>query len=244
MANTASQVSDAELQALRQRFPKPGAGAAIYQFAVILVINGYLLYLVMRGQTSPVAITAFNFCELLILSVIGHLAQFPVPKAQRLGDTGTSFLQRIVVLAFALVWLGFSYSISIGFDREHIEQVRNAANLLAALETLNIFRPLLLVAFTALTATIGDWAYWHRRGGLFVPQMAVSGAPKVLTLVFAPIPAMLIAAPFARNHPGMMAVAWSVVYLTVKSVMELGILAYQCIGMPSAAPKKRAAEIG
>jgi hypothetical protein len=239
MAKIASQVNEAELLALRQRFPKPGLAAGIYQCAVIVLTNGYLLYLVVTSQSSPVAIAAFNICELIILSVIGHLARVPIPKAQRTSDASTGVVQRIVVLGLSFMWLGFVYSISLAFDKEHYEQLRAAGNPLVALETLNLVWPLLLVALTTLVATIGDWSYWHRHGGLFIPHMAMSGAPKILTLVFAPFPAMFIAGAFSKDHPGTMAIAWSVGYLGIKSVMELGILAFQCMGMPGA-PSARA----
>jgi len=230
----------AELDALRQRFPKPGGPAAAYQCAVILLTNGYLLYLVVSGQSSPVAIAAFNICELVMLSVIGHLALVPVPKAQRMGDPqAVGILQRIVILALTSVWLGFVYSISLSFDSAHINQVRNAHGVFEALDDLNIVWPLLLAAVATLTATLGDLARWRAQGGMFVPQMAMSAVPKILTLVFAPIPAVLISVPFAKDHPGSQAIAWSLIYLGIKAAAELGILAWQYIGMPSAKPQGR-----
>jgi len=44
----------AELAALRKRFPKPTKAAAAFQVATILAVNGYLVYLVSKGELSPV----------------------------------------------------------------------------------------------------------------------------------------------------------------------------------------------
>jgi hypothetical protein len=45
----------AELAALRKRFPKPTNAGAAFQGATILLVNGYLVYLVAVGQCRPSA---------------------------------------------------------------------------------------------------------------------------------------------------------------------------------------------
>lgn len=230
--------SAAELAAVRQRFPKPGAPAAIYQAASILVINGYLVHLVASGQSSPVGIAVFNIGELIVLSVIAHLALIGVPKQARLGDDGNSNpLQKIVVIALSLVWLSGIYYVSISFDTVHIQRLREARGVYKALDGLHILWPLLLSAVACAAATFADRLRWRRRGGIFVPEYAMSAAPKILTLVIAPIPAVLISESFLKNNLASALLAWSLVYLGIKAAFELLILAWQYFGMPEAKPR-------
>jgi hypothetical protein len=224
---------------LRQRFPKPTGPAALYQGGVIVLTNAYLLYLVFTHQTSPVAIAAFNVCELVLLGVIAHLVLIPVPKNQRLGDAQNMGLpQRIGILAVMLVWLAIAYRISLLTDEVHVEQVLHAGGVMSALESLNIVTPLLLSGAAALAGAIGDWSYWRRNGGVFIPQMAMSTGPKILTLLMAPIPAALLSEAFVRAQPEFALIMWSATYLAIKSTMELGMLAWQYAGMPGKEPNK------
>lgn len=240
MSKTRDQ-NAAELAALRQRFPKPSPPAALYQCVTILLVNGYLLYLVVTGQSSPVAIAAFNLCELILLSIIAHLALIPVPKEQRFGvDPKQSIVQKIMVMALSLVWLGGIYYVSIGWDRAQIDRLRQAPNLFAAFDDMHILWPLVLSGVATAVATARDLMRWRAKGGMFVPEYALSGAPKILTLVLAPIPAVLIGEPYLKTGLAAAEVAWCVVYLAVKSIAELGILAFQFLGMPEAKDKGKA----
>src|SRR4051812_36982479 len=130
-------MNTAEFAALRQRFPKPSAPAAVFQCTQIVLVNAYLVYLVATAQTSPVGIAVFNLVELIVLSVVSHLVLLAVPKQARLGDAGTgNIVQKIVVMALSLTWLGGIYWLSVGFDKAHIEQLRNAPNPLVAFSDL------------------------------------------------------------------------------------------------------------
>jgi len=230
--------NDIELAALRQRFPKPSAPAAVYQCASILLLNGYLVYLVATGQSSPVAIAAFNLCELILLSAIAHLALIPVPKQARLGDADSStFVQKIFIMLLGLVWLGGVYFISVSFDTVHVDQLRHATGVISALQDMNILWPLLFSAATTLVATISDVVRWRAKGGMFVPEYAVSAAPKILTLIFAPIPAVLISGKYQTTDMATALLVWSAVYIGIKAAAELGILAFVYAGMPEAKKK-------
>ena len=228
----------AELAALRKRFPKPTNAGAAFQVATILLVNGYLVYLVAIGQLSPVGIAAFNLAELIALSVIAHLALLAVPTASRLSDSQSgSLVQKIVMMAVGLGYLGAVYSLSVGIDRVHIEQLRQAPSLLAAAQSLNIAMPLLLTSLATAFATANDLMRWRAKGGLFVPQYAMSGAPKILTLIIAPIPAVLIAKGYAKADLATGLLVWCAVYIGIKTLFEFLILAFQYFGMPEAKPK-------
>ena len=228
---------DAELAALRKRFPKPTNAAAAFQAATILGINGYLAYLVANGSASPVSIAAFNLGELVLLSVIAHLALIPVPNESRMSDARSGpLLQKIVVMALGVAWLGGVYAISVSIDTPHIAQIRQAPGLLAALVSLNVATPLLTGLATAF-GTFNDLMRWRSKGGLFVPQYAMSAAPKILTLIIAPIPAVLVAAKYAKTDLAMALIVWCAVYIAIKTAFELLILAFQYFGMPEAKPK-------
>jgi len=233
MTQANERATAAEMAALRQRFPKPGAAAAVFQVATILIVNGYLVYLVATGQASPVGIAVFNLAELVVLSVISHLVLIPVPKHARLGDAGTgNIAQKLIVMLLSLVWLGGIYWLSVSFDRAHIAQLRSARDPLTALMDLHILWPLLFSAGATVVATLSDLARWRRKGGTFVPEYAMSAAPKILTLLLAPIPALLVSEHFLKTSLDDALLAWSATYLGLKCVFELGMFAWQCMGMP------------
>jgi len=220
-------------RAFRQRFPRPDAFGASYQCAVILLTNAYLLYLVVIGQSSPVALVAFNVCELVMLGVIARITLLAVPAQSRVPDPDQGHIvQRLFGLAFALLWLFGIYSFGLIADTTHSRDAFDVHHPIDTLARLNVLRPLLLSGIAAVVAAIGDWSLWHRRGGLFVPQMALSSAPKILTLALAPMPAAVAGVVLVESLPEIAPVAWSGVYLLVKTAAELGVLAWQYYGMP------------
>ena len=226
----------AEQTALRRRFPKPTAAAAIYQGASILLSNVYLLYLVNTGQWSALSIVAFSVCELVVIGLMAHLALLPVPAASRMvGPDQGSIASRIGIWLFMLVWLGAVYGFGLFFATNHFDAVRHGGGIVDVVQNLRILTPLILSTALTVVAMFGDWSYWRSTGGLFVPQMAMSSSPKILTLVFAPLPAAIGLAPFIHSHPEFLAIVWSLVYLAIKALMELGTLAWQYFGMPMAA---------
>lgn len=234
---TARDRDAAELAALRKRFPKPTNAGAAFQVATILVINGYLAYLVARHELSPLAIAVFSLAELGVMIVIAQLAHLGVPRESRLSDARHTPLQKIFSLAFLLLWLGVVYFLCLSLDTRHIQELRAAPTLLAAWQSLNITLPLLLTAGVTAFGTVSDLLRWRGTGGLFVPSYALSAAPKILTALFAPIPAALIAASYAKVDLATGLTIWSLVYLAIKTLSEFLILAFQYFGMPEAQPK-------
>jgi hypothetical protein len=233
MTQASARATAAEMAALRQRFPKPGAAAAVFQVATILSVNGYLVYLVATGQTSPVGIAVFNLAELVVLSAVSHLVLIAVPRDSRIGDAGTGGIaQKLIVMLLSLLWLDGIYWLSVSFDRAHIAQLRNAPDPLVALADLHILWPLLFSAGMIVFATLGDFARWRRKRGLFVPEYAMSAAPKILTLLLAPIPALLVSEHFQKTNLDDALLAWSATYLGLKCLFELGLFAWRCLGMP------------
>lgn len=225
----------AALATLRQRFPKPSAPAAAFQIASILASNAYLLYLVITLQASPVSLVAFNVLELILLSVIAHTVLLFVPKDARMpGAQGQPIGARLFTLAFAAAWLYGVYSLSLTVDRKNLDALAHIPTWLERLQAMHILVPLALSVFLTIAGVLGDWLGWRRRGGMFIPQWAMSTAPKVLTLVLAPIAAMLCAGAFASRDPATALLVWSGAYLAVKAGSELLILVWQCLGMPEA----------
>jgi hypothetical protein len=139
------------------------------------------------------------------------------------------------VLGFALLWLSGVYSIGLMVDAKHLNVLAQFPGIFAKFESLNIVTPLLMSGSLALVGVIGDWSTWHRRGGLYVSEMAMSAAPKILTLVLAPIVSAICGFAFIRQSPEFAVIAWSGAYLAVKALSELGMFAWQCSGMPESA---------
>lgn len=223
--------------ALRQRFPKPTAPAAAFQCASILGSNAYLLYLVMTKQASPVSLVAFHVIELILLSVVAHTVLLFVPKSARMpGAEGQPIGARIFTLAFAVAWLFGVYSFSLIVDKKNLDLLAHLPGWFERLEAMHIIVPLALSAFLTIIGVLGDWLGWRSRGGMFIPQYAMSTAPKILTLVFAPIVAALCGMAFMDRNPEFALFAWSGAYLTIKAGSELLILLWQCLGMPEARP--------
>ncbi|MEP7043473.1 MAG: hypothetical protein ABI843_10450 [Dokdonella sp.] len=222
----------ADIEALRLRFPKPTPLAAAYQCATILGTNAFLFYLVVTGQSSPVAIALYGILEVLMLSAISHVALLPVPRDSRVGDPAMPMLQRMGVLSLALIWLAGVYWISLSGDKAHLDPLLYSGDPLKALAALTIWRPLLISAVLVAVAAIGDWLDWRRRGGVFVSNMALSGAPKIVTLIVAPIPAVLISGAWVRDNPARAAIVWSLVYIAIKCAAEVLVLYWQYLGMP------------
>lgn len=226
--------------ALRQRFPKPRGSAAAFQCASILTSNAYLLFLVATARASPASLVAFNVIELILLSVIAHLVLLGVPPSASMpGAEGQNIGSRLFVLIFVAGWLYAAYSFSLMIDKKNLEVLAQTPGIWAKLQAMHITVPLLLSVSLAIVAAAGDWLAWRRRGGMFIPQMAMSAGPKILTLVFAPIVCAMCGLAFVDSHPELALIAWSAIYLLVKALSELGMLAWQYFGMPEAKPSAK-----
>jgi len=225
------------MAALRQRFPKPSPATAAFQALSIVVMNAYLLYLVLQHESSPVAIAVYSVLELILLSIITNVALTGVPKELRVGSPDIPVLQRVVVIAVMSAFLSFIFWLSVGADEEHIDQLRQAANPIDALQALNILWPLLAMAGLAVFGSIGDRLRWQARGGPFVTGAALSAAPKFMTAIVGPIAAAMLSGGLGSANRMHAAVIWCVVFLVTKSALELLILAWQFRGMPEGQAK-------
>jgi hypothetical protein len=223
--------------ALRQRFPKPTLPAAIHQGLTIVGMNAYLLYLVVEQQSSPVAIALFAVLELISMSLITNLALIGVPQPLRVGSSAMPIPKRIFAIAFVsagllgIAWFGVSN------DRERIIDLIRQRDPIGALRELHILWPLLTSAALAASVSLGDRLRWSRTGGSFVNGTAMQAAPKFITAVIAPV-----VAPLLSDHAYMMdstrgAIVWCIVYLAIKSALELLFLAGHFFGMLDAGPR-------
>lgn len=219
----------AETAALRQRFPKPPPLAAAYQVLTILGTNTYLLYLLLNGEASPTAFALYGVLELIGWSVIANTALIPVPKELRVGSPDMPLIGRIAAIGvFSAVLFGIGWLCVP--DREHIEQLRNARDPLAALQDLHIFWPLLASIALAAFGSITDLARWRRAGGPFVTGTAMAASSKILTALVAPIVANVLTG--SAGDAAHKAFVWSAIYLSIKCAAELLILGWQALGMP------------
>jgi hypothetical protein len=226
-----------EMTALRKRFPRPAPATAAFQALSIVVMNAYLLYLVVQHASSPVAIALYSVLELIVLSIITNVALTGVPKALRVGSPDMPILKRVLAIAVVSAFLCFIFWLSVGGDREHIDQLRHAANPVDALRELNILWPLLVMTGLAVFGSIGDRLRWQARGGPFVTGVAMSAAPKFMTAIVGPIAAAMLSGGISGANRAHAAVIWCIVFLAIKSALELLVLAWQFRGMPEGQEK-------
>jgi hypothetical protein len=229
-----------EMTALRKRFGKPTPATAAFQALSIVVMNAYLLYLVLQHESSPVAIAVYSVLELVLLSIITNAALTGVPKELRVGSPDMPVLQRALVIVVMSAFLCFIFWLSVGGDQEHIDQLRQAANPIDALRELNILWPLLAMAGLAVFGSISDRMRWQAQGGPFVTGAALSAAPKFLTAIVGPIVAGMLSGGLSGANWAHAAVIWCIVFLAIKSALELLILAWQFRGMPEGQTKVEA----
>jgi len=221
-----------EMTALRKRFGRPTPATAAFQALSIVVMNAYLLYLVVQHASSPVAIALYSVLELILLSIITNVALTGVPKELRVGSPDMPIAKRVLAIAVISAFLCLVFWLSVRGDREHIDQLRHAANPVAALRALNILWPLLAMAGLAVFGSIGDRLRWQARGGPFVTGAALSAAPKFMTAIVGPIAAGMLSGGLSGENPAHAAIIWCIVFLAIKSALELLVLAWQFRGMP------------
>jgi len=226
-----------EMTALRKRFGRPTPATAAFQALNIFVMNAYLLYLVVQHRSSPVAIALYSVLELILLSIITNVALTGVPKELRVGSPDMPVLKRVLAIAVMSAILCFIFWLSVSGDQEHIDQLRHAANPIDALRALNVLWPLLAMAGLAVFGSIGDRLRWQARGGPFVTGAALSAAPKFMTAIVGPIVAAVASGGLGGENRAHAAVIWCIVFLAIKSALELLVLAWQFRGMPDGQEK-------
>jgi len=227
------------MTALRKRFGRPTPATAAFQALSIVVMNAYLLYLVVQHASSPVAIALYSALELILLSIITNVALTGVPKELRVGSPDMPVLKRVLAIAVMSAILCFIFWLSVRGDHEHIDQLRHAANPVAALRALNVLWPLLAMAGLAVFGSIGDRLRWQARGGPFVTGAALSAAPKFMTAIVGPIAAGMLSGGLSGENPAHAAIVWCIVFLAIKSALELLVLAWQFRGMPEGRDKEK-----
>lgn len=229
----------ADDDALRQRFPKPTLPAAIYQALIIVGMNVYLLYLVVEHQSSPVAIALFAVLELISMSLIMNLALIGVPQPLRVGSPDMPIPKRIFAIAFvSAALLGIAW-FGVMNDRERVVELIGQGDPIAALRELHILWPLLASAALSASVSVGDRLRWSRTGGSFVNGTAMQAAPKFITALVGPIVALLLSSHTYMMDSTRGAIVWCVVYLAMKSALELLFLVGHFFGMLDADPRGR-----
>jgi hypothetical protein len=102
-----------------------------------------------------------------------------VPKASRLSDAQSgSLAQKVVMMGWGWCISGVVYSLSVSIDTIHIAQTAPGAE-----RARRVRIPEYRDAAAAHSARHGlrrvnDRARWRAKGGIFVPQYAMSGAPR------------------------------------------------------------------
>jgi len=235
--------SDAvEMAALRARFPKPAPGAAAFQALSIVATTGYLAYLVHVGESSPVAIAAFGVLELIGHSLIANVAMLSVPKASRVGVPDMPLPKRLAGMAVLIGWLVGVGWLGVGGDAQHVAVVHRAHDPLAALEELNVLRPLALALLLAAVSVIADRVRWSVHRGPFVNGLAMGGVAKFLTAAIAPMLAFILVNWDAWSQTRAVA-TWCAIYLGMRCVLELLLLWWQFLGMPEREDNARSGKV-
>lgn len=228
----------ADMAALRQRFPRPTPAAAAYQAFSIVGMNAYLLYLVLTNESSPVAIGLYAVLELIVLSIVSNLALVGVPKPLRVGSPDMPLVSRVFAIVVISAVLFGIFWFSVADDRVHIDQLRQMRNPLDTLRELNVLRPLMVTTGLVVLGALGDRLRWSRQGGPYVSGSVMSAASKFVAAIAGPITAAVASSHFGGGDPVRTAIAWCVVYLLVKSAIELLMLFWQYLGMPEAKDKR------
>ena len=241
-------------RATREHWPKASIAALAYQGIAMAAVNAYLLWLAWHAQISPLSLAVFSVGELFVLAVFARVELIPVPRAQRFSaqqhallgaEQRSGIFGRLFVCVFIAVWVTLVYAFCLSVDvnllrlfvADHDSLDVNLILLVSAhdpldvLTQLHVLWPLLLTAALAVVAMLGDWHLWHRRGGLFVPEMAQPNTPKILTFFVAPIPAVMACFTFIDDDYRTALVAWCLGYLAIRILFELGMLALSIFGL-------------
>jgi hypothetical protein len=227
--------NSAEMAALRERFPKLPPLTAAYHALTIFATNGYLLYLLLRGETTPTAFALYGVLELIGWSVIANSALTPVPKDLRVGSPDMPLVGRIMAIAAFSAFLGGIAWLCVP-DREHFDQLLRTRDPLAAFGELHILWPLLASISMAALGSIGDLMRWRRVGGPFVTGTAMAASSKFITVIVAPIAAAAMSG--SSGNAAHKALIWSVIYLAIKCGSEVLMLGWQSLGMPERQPDR------
>src|SRR5262245_44233019 len=160
--------SIAQWDAIAARYPLSSPLDLVRQGAVMAIGNLVTARLVVRGELRPWELVLLVGFEAVALSAIAWLQILFVPASARM-EKPQPLLQRIPVLLFGLVWLGFVYGIVLGAYVGDLQPLLAAArHPLATLATSPVRWPFAIAIFGALLDAVADWRHWRSRGGYFL----------------------------------------------------------------------------
>ena len=226
-------------RARREHWPMPNVAALVYQGVAMALGNGLLWWLVMRRLFSPLSLVMFCVAELLLLIAIARIEAIAVPRDARfdgrhhavLGaqQERSSIFGRLFLCVFMSIWLSAVYAFGLMAD-PNLAALMSGARPADVLVQSHVLWPLLCSAVLASIAVIGNRRIWHRRGGVFVPEMSQPIAPKQLTIFLAPIPATMALFTYIDDDGDTALLAWCLTYLGIKCVLEIGMLGLSLFG--------------
>lgn len=180
--------SIAQWAAIESRYPLSSPLDLVRQFAVLALGNLVTARLVVRGELRPWELVFLVALEALVLSLIAAIQVRFVPASARL-EKPQPLAQRIPVLLFGLVWLGFVYGIILGAYVGDLKPLLAAArDPWTALRTSPVRWPFAIALLGAFADAIADWRHWRARGGPFLSTPGFNAGARWLTLFLGGIP--------------------------------------------------------
>ncbi|HEX6834549.1 MAG TPA: hypothetical protein VF132_13510 [Rudaea sp.] len=225
-------------RARREHWPMPYLAALVYQGVAMVLVDAVLIWLVWTQRWSPVCIVTFCVGELLLLMVMARIEWLAVPRDARFNgrhhallgaEQNSGIFGRLFVCVFMSIWLSVVYAFSLFADPNIMLFVAGAPPL-EVLARLNVLWPLRLSAVLALIAMIGNGSIWHRRGGVFVPEMSQPTMPKLLTIFIAPIPATMALFTYIDSDANTALFAWCLTFLGIRCLFDIGMVGLNLLG--------------
>lgn len=186
MASAQDKLTKADAEEYLRRFPAQGFAIVAFNFAMVLIGNGLILWLLMSGRMQGAHLIALVLLETVLLVAIANASQLGVPQADRL-DPPKPLKERLGLLAFLLVWLAFAYGVTLLL----LEQWRVFAGLFVSTQAwidAGLHWPLGWTLALALLHAIGDRIHYATRGGRYFSTVSHDAMARMLTLIFGGIP--------------------------------------------------------
>lgn len=186
MARNADTLTREDALQYLRRFPAQGLAAVAFNLALVLASNAVVLWLLMSGRLRSAHLIALVMTETLLLILIARGTQRLVPRRDW-SEQPKPWREARGVLAFALFWIGFAYSLTL-------VMVQGWGDALALLRSTGAWTkaglhwPLLMTLATALVHAGGDLAHYRRHGGPFLSSVSHDAMARYLTLLLGAIP--------------------------------------------------------
>jgi hypothetical protein len=189
MTTRASKLeSISQWAAIEARYPLSSPLDLVRQAAVMAFGNLVTARLVVRSELRPWELVFLVALEALVLSLIANIQVRFVPLSARL-EKPQPLTQRIPVLLFGLVWLGFVYGIVLGAYVGDLQPFLAAArDPLGTLRTSPLRWPFAIALLGAFADAVVDWRHWRARGGPFLSTPGFNAGARWLTLFLGGIP--------------------------------------------------------